>query len=160
MSIEWSKNLSTGIEWQDKQHKELFNRMNSLMDAMNVGLGKEEVLKLFRFLDEYFIVHFDAEEHVMHKYNYPDVLDHITRHTYFIDEVGRLKEEADSKGVSTGLVIQLQRKVVDWFINHIGTVDKKLGAFLVDAGEGRNVKKSVDSGTDRSAAPDKAAVEQ
>lgn len=136
MAIEWSNALSTGIEWQDKQHKELFNRINSLLDAMTVGLGKEEVLRLFNFLDEYFIVHFEVEEQAMHRYNYPDVIEHLEAHTDFIDRVGKLREKAETEGISTNLVIKVQREVVDWLINHIGEIDQKLAAFIkkTDAG--------------------------
>lgn len=136
MAIEWSEGLSTGIDWQDKQHKELFSRINSLLDAMTVGLGKEEVLKLFAFLDEYFIVHFDIEEQAMNKYNYPDTLEHLEQHTAFIDRVGKLRDQAAEKGVTTRLVIQVQREVVDWLINHIGEVDQKLAAFIKAADKG------------------------
>lgn len=132
MSIEWSKNLSTGVVWQDKQHRELFHRINSLLDAMNLGLGKEEVVRLFKFLDEYIVIHFDAEEQVMHKFNYPEMLSHLEEHTNFIDDVAMLKEEAE-KGISSGLVIKVQSRIVDWLINHIGSVDRDLGSFILRA---------------------------
>ncbi len=130
MSIEWSSSFSTGVEWQDRHHKELFKRVVSLLDAMNVGLGKDEISRLFKFLDEYFIFHFDAEEKAMHKYNYPDTLSHIAEHTNFIEEISRLSEEC-RKGVSTATVIKTQSKVVDWLINHIGKSDKALGVFIL-----------------------------
>lgn len=130
MAIEWTRNLATGLEWQDKQHKELFRRINSLLDAMTVGLGKGEVLKLFTFLDEYFVVHFEAEEKAMNKFNYPHMVKHLAEHTRFIEDIAALKEEC-KKGISTANVIQVQRRVVDWLINHIGGIDKQLGAFIL-----------------------------
>lgn len=132
MAIEWSDSLLTGLEWQDFQHRELFSRINSLLDAMNMGFGKDEVLRLFEFLDEYFVIHFDAEEQAMHKYDYPDTLAHIEEHTRFIDDIAKLRSVAVS-GVSTGLVIKVQSRVVDWLISHIGSIDKSLGAFIREA---------------------------
>jgi hemerythrin len=129
MGIEWSAKLSTGLEWQDKQHRELFNRINSLLDAMNLGLGKNEVVRLFKFLDEYIVIHFDAEEQVMHKFGYPEMLSHLEEHTRFIEDVSNMKDEAD-EALTSGLVIKVQSRIVDWLINHIGSVDKKLGAFI------------------------------
>lgn len=134
MAIEWSDSLLTGLEWQDFQHKELFSRINSLLDAMDMGLGKDEVLRLFGFLDEYFVTHFDAEEQAMHKYDYPDMLAHLEEHMRFIDDIARLRSDA-LHGVSTGLVIQVQSRLVDWLINHIGSIDKSLGAFIKEAAE-------------------------
>ncbi len=132
MAIEWSPKISTGIDWQDRQHKELFHRINSLLDAMTVGLGKEEVQRLFSFLDEYIVIHFDAEEQAMHKYDYPDMLSHLEEHTHFIDDVATLKEEAREDSVTTTHIIKVQSRVVDWLMNHICTVDKKLGKFIKD----------------------------
>ncbi len=134
MAIEWSDSLLTGVEWQDFQHRELFSRINSLLDAMNIGFGKDEVSRLFEFLDEYIIIHFDAEEQAMHKYDYPDTLAHLKEHTRFIDDIAKLRNDT-LQGVSTGLVIQVQSRVVDWLINHIGGVDKSLGAFIKEAAE-------------------------
>ncbi|MFQ5441790.1 MAG: bacteriohemerythrin [Thermodesulfobacteriota bacterium] len=135
MSIEWSKKLSTGVKWQDSQHRELFSRINGLLDAMNLGLGKDEVVKLYKFLDEYFVVHFDTEEQAMHRYNYPDSVAHLAEHTRFIDEVSGLEKEAEG-GVTTELVVKTQRQVVDWLVNHIGSIDKRLGEFLKEAEKG------------------------
>lgn len=132
MAIEWSKTLSTGVDWQDSQHRELFNRINSLLDAMSMGLGKDEVLRLFKFLDEYFIFHFSAEEEAMERYNYPGRAVHIGEHRGFIEDVSELKKEAETS-VTTAVVIKAQRRVVDWLINHIGAMDKSLGAFFLKA---------------------------
>ena len=132
MAIEWSDSLLTGLEWQDFQHRELFSRIDSLLDAMDMGYGKDEVLRLFDFLDEYFVIHFEAEEQAMHKYDYPDTLAHLKEHTRFIDDIAKLRSDA-MHGVSTGLVIQVQSRVVDWLINHVGSIDKSLGAFMREA---------------------------
>lgn len=135
MAIEWSRKIATGIDWQDRQHKELFHRINSLMDAMTIGLGKAEVERLFSFLDEYIIIHFDAEEQAMHKCNFPGTLSHLEEHTHFIDDVAALKEDSRSDGITTGLVIKVQSRIVEWLMNHIGTVDKELGRFILEAQE-------------------------
>jgi len=132
MGIEWSSNLSTGVDWQDRHHKELFKRINRLLDAMSSGYGKDEVRDLFKFLDEYFVVHFEAEERAMNKYNYPGTVGHLSEHTGFIDKIAALRQDFEN-GASTGLVIKVQREVVDWLINHIGDLDKKLGSFIKSA---------------------------
>ncbi|MFQ5735980.1 MAG: bacteriohemerythrin [Thermodesulfobacteriota bacterium] len=132
MSIEWSSGLSTGVEWQDRQHKELFRRINSLLDAMSIGLGKDEVLKLFRFLDEYFVVHFEAEEQAMNRYKFPALITHLSEHMDFIERVFVLEKECAEK-LTTSTVIKVQRTVVDWLVHHIGTVDQTLGRFILEA---------------------------
>lgn len=139
MAIEWSNSLSTGLLWQDTQHKELFRRINNLLEAMNVGRGKEEVVKLFKFLDDYFVVHFEAEEKAMSRFNYPHMVSHLAEHTRFIEDISSLSAECKSN-ITTGLVIKVQRQVVDWLINHIGGIDKDLGKFLAVAESERKGK--------------------
>lgn len=68
MGIEWSSYLATGVDWQDSHHRELFKRINRLLDAMASGYGKEEVANLFNFLDQYFVVHFEAENEAMERH--------------------------------------------------------------------------------------------
>ncbi|MBI2411790.1 MAG: hemerythrin family protein [Deltaproteobacteria bacterium] len=130
MSIEWSRSLATGLEWQDNQHKELFKRISSLIDAMNVGLGREEVGRLFKFLDEYFVVHFNAEDEAMMKYNFPGGPFHMAEHRRFQQDVELIREECNGN-ITTGTVIKVQRLVVDWLINHIGGIDKALGEYIL-----------------------------
>ena len=139
MAIEWSNSLSTGLLWQDTQHKELFRRINNLLEAMNVGRGKEEVIRLFQFLDDYIVVHFEAEEQAMSRFNYPQMVSHLAEHTRFIEDISKLSAEC-VENMTTGLVIKVQRQVVDWLINHIGGIDKELGKFLASAESERKGK--------------------
>ena len=69
--IEWNKRLATGIDEIDDQHKELFSRINLLMEACNVGKGREEVAHLLQFLSTYIRVHFDSEEQIQIESGYP-----------------------------------------------------------------------------------------
>jgi len=129
MSIEWSETFATGVGWQDRQHKELFRRMNSLLQAMDIGHGKNEVMKTFDFLDDYFVVHFEAEEQAMNQHPYPGMIEHIAEHMGFIERISALKKECQA-GPTTALVIKVQNTVVDWLIHHIGSDDQRLGRFI------------------------------
>lgn len=139
MAIEWNRNLSTGVEWQDRHHKELFKRVSALLDAMSVGMGKDELDRIFSFLDSYFTVHFDAEEQAMSKYAYSGAVDHLREHTVFIEQVSALKREFAS-GPTLALVVKVQRLVVDWLLNHIGESDKKLGAHILKFETDRHIR--------------------
>lgn len=117
----------------------MVKRVNSLLDAMSAGMGREEVEKLFRFLDSYFIVHFDAEEQAMNRYNFPGAVEHLEEHTAFIEDISTLKREY-LNGSSAGLVIKVQRHVVDWLINHIGGLDKALGSYIINIESERHIR--------------------
>lgn len=130
MPIEWTERLRVGVEEIDNQHKELFKRINNLLDACTQGKGKDEVLNTLRFLDDYVTVHFTAEERLQQKYNYPDYTSHKARHTEFIKNISDIKKAIEEEGVGLHLVIRTNNTVVDWLINHIGKMDKKVGALL------------------------------
>lgn len=130
MALEWSDELSSGIKEIDDQHKELFKRVNELLDAMDKGHGKEEVGKIVKFLEDYVVTHFGTEEKYMSKYSYPDYNSHKALHTAFISDFSALKKEFAEHGATTRLVILINRKVCDWLTNHISKIDKLLGAYL------------------------------
>ncbi|MDK2992590.1 MAG: hemerythrin [Clostridiales bacterium] len=130
MAIQWDQSLSVGIDKIDNQHKELFNRVNALLDACNQGKGKQVVGEIIDFLGDYVVTHFGAEERYMQQYNYPDYGAHKAMHDGFIDSFGQLKKKFESEGPGIQLVLQTNRTVVDWLIKHIGNTDKALGTFL------------------------------
>ncbi|OGW48860.1 MAG: hemerythrin [Nitrospirae bacterium RBG_19FT_COMBO_42_15] len=130
MPIQWTEELSIGSKEIDNQHKELFNRINQLLDACNKGEGKEIASKMLNFLEDYIVIHFTAEENIQKKYNYPEYEAHKLLHLKFIKDFSALKKNFDAEGPSLPIVLQINRIVVDWLINHIKKVDKALGKFV------------------------------
>lgn len=125
MLFVWDKGLEIGNDDIDNQHKEIFKRVNKLLSAMADGSGKDTIGKLIAFLTEYVAIHFNAEEALMRKHSYTDYLLHQMQHKQFTDDVLRLKQDFESQGATSDLVIQMQKKVCNWLRNHIGTEDKK-----------------------------------
>lgn len=129
MALTWRKSLETGVVWQDNQHKELFNRINGLLDAMSHNKGQEEVGNLIEFLDRYVIFHFSEEEKMMKKHNYQWQAFHKGQHDRFKEDLAEIKNRIKD-GVELVHVIDIQDKVVVWLLNHIGKTDQQLGEFL------------------------------
>jgi len=130
LSIQWRENLNLGIELIDDQHKELFSRTNELLNACNTGKGKEEVGRLIKYLEDYVVTHFNDEEGLQLKLNYPKYKEHKILHDNFIQEVRVLKEKFNSDGSTLTLTIEINKKVIDWLINHIGKMDREFGNFI------------------------------
>ncbi|MBI5644245.1 MAG: hemerythrin family protein [Deltaproteobacteria bacterium] len=133
MALEWKKSLETGVDWQDAQHKELFLRINRLVEAMMQRKGKDELANLIKFLDSYVITHFGAEEQMMSKLQFKGRASHMIEHSTFKKQVSDIKKEVES-GANLAVVIETQRKSVEWLTNHIGIVDKELGRFIIEKG--------------------------
>jgi hemerythrin len=72
----------------------------------------------------------------MQRYNYPAILLHKAEHEKFLKDFAAYKEEFTSqqaKGeITTFLVLDIVRKLNDWFANHILSVDTTMGAFLAE----------------------------
>ncbi|MBI5588242.1 MAG: hemerythrin family protein [Deltaproteobacteria bacterium] len=129
MALTWQKSLETGIDWQDTQHKGLFASIDKLLKAMLDNRGKEELTNLIKFLDRYVVEHFGAEDQTMTRLNYSEKVSHMAEHRVFKEKIATIKKEVE-KGVNPATVIALQQQSTRWLINHIGSVDKKLGEFI------------------------------
>jgi len=130
MAVLWRQDLSIGVEQIDHQHKELFARINHLLNACTEGKGREEVGGVIGFLEEYVVTHFGHEEALMADHGYPEMREHKSFHAHFIQEFNLLKERFEKEGATIYFVIQVNQVVVDWLVGHIQRVDKKLGLFL------------------------------
>jgi hemerythrin len=134
MSMEWSSNLATGVTEIDNQHKEIFNRVNRLSAACSEGKGKEQVLRLLLFLEDYIKEHFAAEERLQLRHGYPDYAAHKSQHTRFIADVARLTTAFREEGATLTLVIMTNKTLVSWLIQHIGKTDMELAKYLREQG--------------------------
>lgn len=130
MGIQWKEDLATGVSEIDHQHKELFNRLNILLDACNQGKGRLEVGKVIAFLEEYVVTHFNAEEKLQQKHLYPGFLAHKAEHTQFVKEFAEIKKKFETEGATVTFVGIVNRKVSGWIIDHIKKMDKAFGEYL------------------------------
>jgi len=130
MAITWRDDLSIGVPEIDNQHKELIKKIDGLFEACNKGKGKEEVVKVIEYLGDYVKEHFGAEEALQRKYAYPGYETHKKIHDGFIENFSGLKAQLDREGVTPALIIQMNRLLIDWLMQHIKKTDKELGVFL------------------------------
>ena len=130
MPIQWTEDLSVGVPQIDKQHKELFSRINNLLEACSQGRGREIVQETIEFIGDYTITHFSTEERYMATHGYPEFKDHKALHDQFIERFFSLKKKVEEDGPGGHIVLETNRTIVTWLNSHIRNVDKKLGQFL------------------------------
>ncbi|MCX8070153.1 MAG: bacteriohemerythrin, partial [Thermodesulfovibrionales bacterium] len=130
-NIVWSEKLSVGVQIIDNQHQELIRLINNMISSVLKGQGETQVGEAIDFLNNYIVVHFNAEEQIMINSNYPEYGLHIKQHLYFIEKTNDFKTRFDKKGVDSGLLIDLNREIVKWLVNHICKSDKRLGEYLI-----------------------------
>lgn len=126
MALKWTPDMSTGIEYVDKQHQELFERVNELLRAILRGDGKEELLRILSFLEEYVKIHFKTEENYMNNYNNPLYELHKREHLLFAERFFEIKNRLLSNGVSSRVLLETARYLVDWLKDHTTRTDMYL----------------------------------
>jgi hemerythrin len=130
MAVEWSDDLSVGVEMIDSQHKELIRAVNRLTEAMWEGKGSEETGKLLSFLADYVVTHFGSEERLMVTHKYPKYEAHKEAHDRFTKDFLRMKSQYDQGEITTSLAIKVLDDTWEWLRTHIRAVDKELGNFV------------------------------
>ncbi|NLJ67086.1 MAG: hemerythrin family protein [Clostridiales bacterium] len=130
MSIKWQNNWNIEVGEIDNQHRALVEQVSHLLEACKKGDSKQEVSSVLNFLSQYVKEHFRYEEEQHRLYNYPDRDEHARIHNKFTHEVTKLQERFEKEGFSYQFTILLNRKLVDWLIDHIGRVDQKFGDFV------------------------------
>lgn len=127
--LEWTKDLSTGSEQIDNQHKELFKRINALLSALDSGTADKELPGLIAFLEEYVVVHFTDEENLMLSLNYPGTRAHKAQHQLFIRRFTALKESIAQEGILESTIVTARDLLITWLKTHIMIIDKDLGSY-------------------------------
>ena len=130
LRLEWTASLSIGVQDIDLQHKELFKRINSLVDAIDGNSGSEAVLDTFDFLQDYVLQHFTAEQNLMLTGKYPESDEHMLLHNGFIRDIYRLQDKYERDGATPELLESVKSRISEWFLEHVTVRDKALGDFL------------------------------
>lgn len=81
---EYPKDLNIGVPILDSQHREIIEKVKSLIQVIESKGTKEEVLESFNCFLSYIKHHFDTEEKYFDLFDYKDKLRHITAHQIFL----------------------------------------------------------------------------
>jgi len=130
MTLQWNDDLAVGYPLIDRQHQELIDRFNKFLDACNERQGKEQLTELYRFLDEYVVLHFREEEELMARHHYPEIVEHRRQHREFTGRLAELRGDLEELGPTIHVLIRTNKALLYWLTNHIKKVDVKLGHFL------------------------------
>lgn len=133
MALTWNLAYSTGLEWQDNQHRELFERINALLDALGSSEGQSPIGEVVTFLEKYIIAHFGDEERWMIQYKLPCYRAHKAAHDGFIRSFGELKAGMSQGATPLTITIKLQELLTRWLIDHIGKADTAFARELAAA---------------------------
>jgi methyl-accepting chemotaxis protein len=109
----------TGCGSVDSQHNQLFEAINSLLEACEQGADRDALKKSLDFLSDYTVKHFFDEEQMLKKHAYSDLSRHHEYHETFKKTVKDLAHAFILQGVSEKLINEVQDKIGTWLIEHI-----------------------------------------
>jgi hemerythrin-like metal-binding protein len=126
MALEWKKDLETGFERIDDQHKLIIKKLGEFQKACEAGLGRNAVCEMFDFIERYVREHFTLEEAYMFGKRYAHFEDHRAAHEALRGEYKKLQAALSQTGVSSAVVVKANFFLGDWWREHICKVDKQM----------------------------------
>lgn len=130
MKLQWKEHYTMGVEAIDKDHKQLFQIAEKIINTVEDTKGMDERTRLFvvregvKYLKNYFLEHAVREETYMRQIGYKDYAAHKRLHDEFqYVQLARFEEIID-RGVCTKTeVYDFVGVGIGWLLEHISTAD-------------------------------------
>lgn len=132
MTIQWNKELDTGVRSIDLQHRELFALVNELTTLHATGYDTEALNEVLPQFNTFIQFHFSEEETLMHMLVAEDDFEqqHLAQHREFTAHIARLQKSRTPHN-DTAIVKALVHYLHDWLPEHFTTTDRELGQRLL-----------------------------
>jgi hemerythrin len=130
--IDWSDELSVGIQEIDEQHKVLVDLTNQLHEAIVNRHAGDVTMGILTRLREYTKTHFTVEESLMRILGYPDYEEHKVGHERLIEQLERMVEKVELTGSSVSF--ELMHFLKNWLTRHIMEEDQLYSGYFLERG--------------------------
>lgn len=130
MAFIMTQDIYTGNTQIDKEHVELFAKINDFTEACSQGKGRDEILATVKYLNSYVRTHFSNEELLQKMGKYPNYQEHKAFHDKYISNLENITKELEKDGPSISLVGKINMQITGALVSHIKTEDVKLAKFL------------------------------
>ncbi len=118
--MQWTEDLETGIQVIDDQHKRIIGYINELHHASETG-SATEVQEVLEGLLDYTITHFQFEEELQARANYPFLKAHQRVHEIFMKRIATFRERANN---GENIIPELLSMLKVWLSSHIKGDDR------------------------------------
>lgn len=120
--FEWSQELCIGVDMMDKQHQNLVDKINVLIEDINND--SPNILKDFQDLGGFVVEHFEDEEKYMASIEFPNLEIHKNIHKQLLEKVGEFGQMIESGNLDKGQLVNFLKM---WLKSHIMGIDMKYG---------------------------------
>lgn len=121
--FDWNSKWECGNEEIDKQHRELLNLNNKVINNLFLDIDSDRNMEYIDILLDHIKYHFKYEENIMKDVVYEDYDKHFKNHNELILKVMKLKEDYKSKNFKESEVFSLI--IDDIIIGHMLNLDKE-----------------------------------
>lgn len=126
--IEWNDGMSVGISEIDVDHKRFISLINEFNRAIVDRMDLSEIKKRLQLILDDAERHFDHEERLFKKWEYPDADNHANKHAQIIKALHATMEKFMSYDLMSGWIAAGQA-VKDILITHILAEDMKYAEY-------------------------------
>lgn len=130
MAYTFTKDLETGNQLIDTEHRQLIDAINNLLTACSTGKGRNELANTTKFLQDYTAKHFSNEEKLQLQSQYPEYASHKRYHDEFKKVVAGICQKLEKDGPTVAMVGEVNGAIAGWLINHIKREDVKVANHL------------------------------
>jgi hemerythrin len=95
MTLVWREQMSVHNRLIDKEHKYLIDQINALEVAINSKDNHDILIEILNHLMDYTKTHFEHEEVIQQKIDYPEIAKHKEEHHRLIKEFTAIKVKLD-----------------------------------------------------------------
>jgi len=134
--FELTEDLITGMTDIDDQHRTLVDLANKVINPEAIEKSPALFTQALKYLSNYVLFHFAAEEQVMFANSYPHHEQHRKWHLHYKEEMFKLAQIEQTEGNVKDLRLKISFWVEDLLMDHIKVQDRELAAFLLKKGEG------------------------
>ncbi len=128
----WGKPYSVEVAELDEHHKYLFILINILQTAFEKNEKRSTAEMVLDQLSDYSDYHFKAEEELMDRVHYPDLLAHRREHEQFVQRIAGFKQQATQRfEIDSAAIVDFLRQ---WIVEHLQRVDRKYSSYMHAAG--------------------------
>lgn len=115
MPISWTKDLDTGIDIIDEQHRQIVDFINQLESAKDTQ-RPDTVRRVVEECVHYTMSHFAFEEEIQAEAGYEYCRPHKKVHELFTRRVGEYRKRLDG---GEDVAVELHGMLANWLVNHI-----------------------------------------
>lgn len=133
MTIEWTDEMKVGVPAMDAEHREMIAIANRFLAAAEDGALVPTLAAIMAELLSRTRAHFQSEERLLDRHNYPDLAGHRSEHDRLMAEAMALHEQFSSGHADHIEQLKLDTAyfLQNWLLDHIRNSDKRYRPFVM-----------------------------